>query len=136
MKICIMVLLACFFTAFTQAQDIKTTTILWEADRVTNKQTGANHTFHCSFKTSSGQVEWIQKKGELKTIYTIISSEGTWSDINQMGIMVYTLERNGNRFNITFARANGTVTVAIDFSTANKAEAVQEFQVTNVQVLN
>lgn len=136
MKYQIIVLLVLNISIRSLAQDIETATILWEADRASNKQTNESHALLCSFKSTPAYVEWIQKNGELKTTYQIISSEGTWNDVNQAGSITFIVERNGNRIKITFTRANGQVTVALDFSKPGQAYAVQEFNISNVQTIN
>ncbi|MBX2916855.1 MAG: hypothetical protein KF856_16420 [Cyclobacteriaceae bacterium] len=135
-KLILIVLIISSIYRLSSAQDITSSTISWEADNATNKDTGAGHSLACTFKSSPESVEWIQKKGELKTTYKIVSIEGTWPDVSQPGSIAFVVERNGNHSKIIFSRAHGQVTVAIDFSRPGQTYAMQEFNIKSVKTSN
>ncbi|MCA6416496.1 MAG: hypothetical protein IM589_12360, partial [Cytophagales bacterium] len=96
MKKLILVFIVCSSAATAHGQNMASTNLKWEADQTTDMQANVAKPYVGYFKTLSNQsVEWVQKAGQIMATYTVVSMEGTWADINNIGSVVYVLTRNG-----------------------------------------
>jgi hypothetical protein len=133
MTLLIIPLFGFIFSTQVYAQNIRTSNLQWEADQVTDKQTNKTSAFSCVFKTTPNSVEWIQKKGELKVQYSIISTEGEWDDLNARGTITYVIERKGKRSKIIFMRSASGLFISLDFSQPSAQTFVQQFRIKSVE---
>lgn len=79
------------------SQNISSEHLTWEAVEATDLQAASTVAMKCLFKTNANKtVEWIQKKGEKTSLYTVTAVEGSWPNVAKTGTITYALERNGN----------------------------------------
>ncbi len=116
------------------SQNISTSNLTWQAVETTDLQTSATTTLKCLFKTNANQsVEWIQKKGEMKGLFTVTSVEGNWSNVSTAGSIIYRLQRNGNSCKMTIEKnASGTF-ITMDFSKSGEFTSLYRFKIISVQ---
>jgi hypothetical protein len=116
------------------SQNISTANLTWEAEEATDLQTSHSMAMDCVFKTNGTEsVEWIQRKGELKTLYTVTSVEGSWSNVSAVGSFIYLLTRKGHSCKMTVERTETGIFVTMDFSKASEYTARHRFRIKSVK---
>jgi len=99
----ILLLQLSFAAAF--CQNIVASDLVWESDQTIDLQTNEAKPYQATFKTKGNQsFEWVQKKGQISTRYTIVSVEGNWENVAQPGTATCVLERNGKNLRARFER--------------------------------
>lgn len=116
------------------SQDIAGGTLTWEAVEATDLQTMNPMTMKCQFVTKGNEsVTWIQKKGTLTKVYSIVSTEGAWKNVSSVGSRTYFLSDNGKPCKMTVEKnANGTF-ITMDFSKAGEYTARHRFKIESVK---
>lgn len=130
-KTCLLVLIA---GTTTLAQNISTNNLTWEAVETTNLQTSVTTTLKCSFRTNSNtSVEWIQKKGQLSTLYTVTSVQGAWNNVAMPGSVTYTLQHDGKACKMTLEKTPSGTFITMDFSKPGEYTSLHRFKIVTVQ---
>lgn len=115
-------------------QDIAKKVVIWEAEEVTDLQTGTTTEMACQFiTTTNNSVEWVQRKGALKTTYAIASFEGKWPNISQSGSITYYLKRGGKNCNMSIERTGADTFITMDFSQKNEFTSRLKFKIKSVR---
>ncbi|MFM8913174.1 MAG: hypothetical protein ACKOE6_09710 [Flammeovirgaceae bacterium] len=129
----VLMLVAC---EAAKSQNIATTSLVWQVDELTDLSTNKTLPFQASFITKAGQtVEWIQKKGEKNSSYTITATQGQWLNIAQAGMVTYMLQRNGVNWRMVLEKTPLATFIYLDFSGGSEPVR-QRFRVTNVEPAN
>ncbi len=115
-------------------QDISSSKIVWEAEQATDLQTNSTTPMSCQFISNGRQsVEWIQKKGMIRTIYTVTSVEGNWQDIRTNGSVTYQLERNGKHCKMVFERNDAGTYATMIFVEGSNTVSQLRFNIKSVK---
>jgi hypothetical protein len=126
-----------FLSLGSFAQDIAASTLLWEADQVTDLQTQATLPYACKFKTQNNQpIEWIQKKGARTSSYVITGTVGTWTDISAPGMFTYLVSKGGNMGKMTMEKSLAGIFITVDLSKVGGYTFKQRFRIKSVQPAN
>lgn len=134
MKKLILAFMVCSLTATVHGQNMVSTNLKWEADQTTDMQANVTKLYAGYFKTLSNQsVEWVQKAGQIMATYTVVSVEGTWVDINNIGSVVYVLTRNGKTVHMKFEKTAVARFVTMIFPTNGNTEI--KFRISSVTIL-
>jgi hypothetical protein len=132
MKLVTIVLLLQFFCRSIAAQNLTTADLTWEADQTTDLQTNEAKPYQATFKTKGDKsFEWVQKKGQLSTHYTVVSVEGSWENVAQSGTATFVLERNGKNLRARFERNLSGVFITLIYPGA-VVDARLQFRVKSV----
>jgi hypothetical protein len=123
------------FTASTcLSQNISTSNLTWQAVETTDLQTSATTALKCLFKTNANKsMEWIQKKGEMKGLFTITSVEGNWSNVSSAGSITYGLQSNGNSCKMIIEKNVSGTFITMDFSKPGEFTSLYKFKIISVQ---
>ena len=116
-----------------QSQNIRSSNLTWEADEVTDLEVRDSVRYTCQFRTDGSSMEWIQKNGELKTVYQIVGVEGNWTDVSKNGTMTFSLERKERLCKMVLERTTSGVFVTLDFSGPGEYTSVKKFHIKSVQ---
>lgn len=127
-----LILLFLGWVQYSLAQNVQSSRLTWEADEVTESWTGKKSPTPSTFKTSRKTVEWIQRKGEVKSEYVITATEGEWSDVNQTGRIVLLLERKGRTSKMILERNGSLIEITFDFSQPGTDSSLK-FHIKSVQ---
>ncbi len=123
-----------FSTLSLHAQNIARGTLLWQAEEVTDLQTATNKQMSCQFRTqSNSSVEWIQKDGALKSLFTISSVDGQWADVSTLGTITYALERNGKTAKMILEKTASGTFITMDFSKPGEFVSKLRFKIMSVE---
>lgn len=117
----------------TRAQNVQVSTLNWNAEEVT--EIGANKVSHvkCTFKTEGKtQVEWIQRNGNLRTVFTVVEVQGAWANVAEQGSITYVLNRNGNKCRMLMERTQDGLFVTMDFSKTGEFTSIQRFKISTI----
>lgn len=116
-----------------RAQNIEMSTLTWVSDEVTDIGASRVSKVKCMFKTEGkSRVEWIQRNGNLRTVFTVIGTQGVWTNVGEPGNITYVLERNGNRCRMIIERKQDGLFVTMDFSKAGEYSSIQKFKISTV----
>jgi hypothetical protein len=89
----------CALTVFGYAQTnspIIQQTITWSVDSLRDVSHNQVASFSCQFKTlQSEKISWIQQNGNYTLDFTINSISGTWLNINNDGLLEYSVSHQG-----------------------------------------
>jgi hypothetical protein len=108
------IILLLFFCNQLSAQNLANANLVWEVDQTTDLQTNEAKAYQATFKTNGKQtLEWIQKKGKLSAVYTIVSMDGTWANVSSAGAVTFLLERNGKNLRAKFERNSSGVFITL-----------------------
>lgn len=122
------------FPMMSLCQNISQNTILWEAIEVTDLQTASTTALACQFITATNtSVEWIQKKGTLRTFYNVASVEGRWSDVSSPGSITFSLQRNDKHCKMTIEKTVSGTFITMDFSKENEYTSRLKFKIKSVK---
>jgi hypothetical protein len=114
-------------------QDMTRTTLAWKASQVMDGRTSATKTSTTEFVTHSAtSVDWIQRNGELRTTFRVLSVEGTWSDVKERGSVTYLVEYDNHSCKLLFERSDSGVSIVMDFETVPDASKRLTFQINSV----
>ena len=127
-------LMAIFMSvSVTCAQDISQSTLHWKALEVTDGRTAATKATTSEFISNSAKsVQWIQRKGNLKTTFNVISVEGSWADIKEVGRITYVVELNGHSCSMRFERSSSELLIVMDFDQGGDASKRLKFKIESV----
>ncbi len=135
MKLLTIVLVLVFFGSSLAAQNLTTADLTWEADQTTDLQTNEAKPYQGTFKTKGNQsFEWLQKKGQLSTHYTVVSVEGSWENVAQSGTATFALERNGKNLRARFERNLSGLFITLIYPNSG-GEARLQFRIKSVSAL-
>lgn len=130
-------LLSLFLASPCLSQNIKTSRLVWETDRVTDLQNQTSTAYNGKFKTNANQsVEWIQRKGQMSTLYEVTNIEGSWKDVSTRGSITYLLTRNGKSVKMIIEKNSSGIFITLDFSVPGEFTSIQKFHVQSVQPEN
>jgi hypothetical protein len=117
----------------TSAQNIETSNITWDADEIMDAEITNSVKYTCQFKTNGRTVEWIQKKGEIKSTYNIVSTDGMWTDISKNGSIEYILERNGRQCKMILERTSSDIFITMYFNQSGEQSSTKKFHIKTVR---
>jgi hypothetical protein len=97
-----------------QLLSIPNDTIIWSVDAMVDANSDSAISYHCAFKTFGGssRILWSQKEGQYDMEFNIQSQEGTWTDPDTFGEIV---------FHATYQQWSGTIT----FSKTNEGQRIR-----------
>lgn len=133
----LILLFANFLASPGLSQNIKTTKLVWETDQVINLENQTSSVYNAKFKTNASQsMEWIQKKGQMNTLYEIARMEGSWEDISTQGTISYLLTRNGKSINMIIEKNSSGTFITMDFIVPGQLPSRQKFHVQSIKPEN
>jgi hypothetical protein len=116
------------------AQNILTSNLQWETSEATDLRTGSTRSHQSVFKTYSNQkITWEQRNGAHITTYQIQTIQGDWAQVENIGKVVYVVERDGKTGEILFERNESGLFVTLDFSKADEHAIKQRFHISTVR---
>lgn len=119
------------------SQNIVTANLVWETDQATDLQTQSTSSYKAQFKTNgSTSVEWVQRKGQMTTLYNVEHVEGEWADISTSGSITYFLTRNDKSAKMIIEKKSSGTFITLDFSVPGEFNSLQKFHVQSVQPAN
>ncbi len=96
------------------AQDIKTDRITWKVNQGNDTAAKKNFAYNCVFKTDSdGKILWLQKNGTFNIEYSILSVEGSWTDVNKSGKITYNLTEDGGDARLQFEKSGSGTAITL-----------------------
>ncbi|MFN5168109.1 MAG: hypothetical protein ACK5DD_00680 [Cyclobacteriaceae bacterium] len=117
------------------SQDSKTA-LRWQINESINLRTQEAISYVCHFISGPREIRWVQKNGTRETVFTIVSESSVWSDVSQNGRRQVVVTRGQDRGFVVFERANGQLSITLDFSESGPNAIRQKFLVTAVQPAN
>lgn len=117
------------------SQDAKTA-LRWQINESINLRTQEAISYVCHFISGPREIRWVQKNGTRETVFTIVSESSAWSDVSQNGRRQVVVTRGQDRGFVVFERANGQLSITLDFSESGPNAIRQKFLVTAVQPAN
>jgi len=126
MKIKFFVVSACVvLTAWNaSAQNILTNHIDWYSSSSSELHNNIAMSVASKITTGVGNVISLERDG-VTTTFNVSGTTGTWTNISNDGLMVYNVKYQNRSGVITVQRANGAVSVTIDF-TVSAPEAMKQ----------
>jgi hypothetical protein len=115
----------------TNAQSI-TDTLTWNVDKLTDLKTINSFDYSCTFKTQGNKdINWVQGGGSVVNTLQVSKTEGTWTDVSQVGSITYSITLGAKSGTIHFERNTDGLFVIVDFSPTNGLK--HSYHVTTVQ---
>jgi hypothetical protein len=109
-----------FFFAITlthlanaQSPNIQTDIIRWSSSGFSDQLSEQTVNAPCEFKTYSDRIEWIQDNGNFMLTLNIQSSFGTWTDLNQDGMITFSVLLDTLPGEVQISRVSGVTTLRL-----------------------
>jgi hypothetical protein len=94
-------------------QNIRSAKITWNCTQATDVLTGKTQDYSGSFiSTGDTNVDWVQNNGQKTYHLSVVSVEGTWTDVSTDGTIIYNLGGT-TPGQLTFERTNGVLTIRL-----------------------
>jgi hypothetical protein len=94
-------------------QNIRVAKINWNYTQATDGLTGKALDYSGSFiSTGDTNLDWVQNNGQKTYHLSVVSVEGTWTDISTDGTIIYNLGGT-TPGQLTFERTNGVLTIRL-----------------------
>lgn len=101
-----LILILCLLSTVLSAQDISTSNLNWKVDSLVDLSTNEGFEYACTFETSGqGNISWNQKGGFTSTL-NVNSQEGTWTNVQANGSVVYSVTYEEETGTIRFERTD------------------------------
>lgn len=100
------------------AQDPSKTELMWTTSSIKNPATGVLAPFAGTFNSGPNQIVWVQK-GTYTRTFTVVSIDGSWSNVNVTGSIVFNVKEGGDSGKITFSRGAAGALVLLDLGDGN-----------------
>ncbi len=118
----------------SQAQNIHTATIQWNADRIFNATSGQwseQATALVTYGTS--RIEWKNSNGSIRSRFQVIELVGEWGNTAEDGFVQYEITDGTNSGTVTIRKEAGETKVLISIGTAEPT--LEELTITSKQTL-
>jgi hypothetical protein len=110
-------------TTLVQGQtiiDLRSHDVKWEYNDAQDKKNNESMTISGYFVTHGDQqVEWFQNGTDTSYSFTIISTSGTWADINEDGELLFNAVCNDLHGTIRIYRSSENLYLHLDFTESN-----------------
>ena len=132
------VLWLAFCSGIINAQNVAQQNLAWTSTTVVDiKNNAPSMPFQCSFKTFSNQsIDWIQKSGAEVYQYTVVSIEGSWTNVMTDGTIQYNVFLGTSTGSFVFTRSNGQLSVRLRTYVDNELDLDLIFNLSTVEPLN
>jgi hypothetical protein len=108
------------FIAKGQGEDISRDTIEWHSEQAYNFKNQEQFQFVSYFKSfGESKVEWIQKSGSLVHTFIVDLVDGTWTNIQSNGEVVFNIRYEDKPGKITFSKSDNGTVVLLDLTNAD-----------------
>jgi len=109
--------------------------LVWESDQTTDLQTNEIKPYLATFKTNGSQsLDWIQKGGKLSANYKVVSIDGIWANVSNLGTITFLVERNGKNLRARFERNLSGLFITLIYPNSG-GEARLQFRIKSVSAL-
>jgi len=135
------ILLICIaFPVLVRAQSITQQQLLWKVSSVIDVNTGdiLSTGGDQIISHSNTSVEWKDSQGNVKYTYAVNTVNGTWSNVNNTGSIIYQVTTGGKAGTITFIKSGNEITVRIlvlNEEDANSIPDMYEFKIASITTL-
>jgi len=120
----------------TMAQDITLTNLAWQITREDNINTGTfDDRGGAILSYGTNRVEWADAKGALMQTLTIREVNGSWTNVQNNGTIVYEADTGGKPATVTFLRDAGQLRVTIAVLQDDGFPLIREFTIQNITTL-
>jgi hypothetical protein len=131
---CIVLVLVISSNVKSVAQNIASTTIAWNAERVFNATTGQWMEQATSIVTyGNSRIEWKNSNGSIRSRFQVIELIGEWSNIGSEGHVQYEITDGANSGTITVRKEGGEIKVLI--SIGSSTPTLEELTIVSTQIL-
>jgi hypothetical protein len=115
-----------FFIAFgAQAQNVKTTKLQWNVSTIFNAALGQTLEEQQQFITEGDTLKWKNSTGELIHAYGVLEILGNWTNVNQMGSIVYKITAGEQRGTIEISKQIDTYRIRIAITDGDSQQAFE-----------
>jgi len=119
------------------AQNPQTTHLHWSVTQLTDLNTNKPQSYTCSFETNGLQpINWIQKSGAFITLLSVEATSGSWTDINNPGVLTYSIQTDDSSGTLTFERSGSGYNITIDLSLPGGQRLHNRYTVSSVNQIN
>jgi hypothetical protein len=116
------------------AQNIATTSLQWNATSVFEAHLGNTTVEPGTVTTANGHIVWKAANGSVKYDFTILETNGTWTNVSANGSVTYEVDHQNNRGTVQFKRDNGGVTIRIVLTTGSEP-LIYELTIDTIETL-
>jgi hypothetical protein len=118
------------------AQNITTQTLRWNVATTQEINTG-KHTESADQIVSYGntRIEWQDPKGAVKKTFTITDINGSWTNVQSNGSVLYEVSIGEQQGTVTFIRTSGELTVRIILLKGEEDADLYEMSITDITTL-
>jgi hypothetical protein len=128
-------ILSIFFllTAFIlHGQNIRTETISWNVTTTFNATIGEQVEENSMIVSYADHIEWKTANGTVKDSFTILETNGSWTDIGSNGQIIFEVDKQGRRGTIQFTKAASGISIRF-ILIAKDAPEIYELTIANTQ---
>jgi hypothetical protein len=107
-KICVILIfvLAGLNTAYSQSINIQSDNLEWTINGLTDVNANITVPYSCKFTTFGTQnIDWVQDNGNYVIHFTVVSTEGQWTDPEALGSITYSVTGDGMTGSLTISNS-------------------------------
>jgi len=120
----------------TMAQNITSANLSWQITREDNINAGTfDDRGGAILSYGTNRVEWNDAKGTLMQTLAIREVNGSWTNVQNNGTIVYEADSSGKPATVTFLRDAGQLRVTIAILQDDGFPLIREFTIQNISTL-
>jgi hypothetical protein len=108
-----------------QAQNVKTTKLQWNVSSIFNAALGQTLEDQQQFISESDTLKWKNSAGELLHAYNVLETLGNWTNVNQMGSILYKIAEGERRGTIEISNQIDTYRIRIAITDGDSQQAFE-----------
>lgn len=127
-----LIILVCFSA---HAQDIMKSRVIWTVSGAENLKTSERLDYACRFVSDGTTIKWLQKNQSRETLFTIVSTEGSWSNVTRVGEITFKVSKaDGTTGTLRFTKEGAGGIILLDFSGSDEYGARYRFHVNRIEI--
>jgi hypothetical protein len=115
-KLMVTMVVTLLFTGVVHAQSInvQSDNITWTINGMTDVDAGVTVAYQCKFTTFGNQnIDWIQDNGNYVVHFSILSTDGLWTNPDDTGSITYTISGSGLTGTFTISNSGTSISASL-----------------------
>jgi hypothetical protein len=118
------------------SQNVVDHTVQWSVSRMVEANTGALTDLNETIESyGSSRIEWKDRRGNIKQTFVIREVNGTWTDIQSPGNILFEVDCEGRLGTVRFSRQTEGIVVQVVLLKADDNPDIYELHVTDLTIL-
>ena len=120
-----------------KAQDVSSANLTWTVTSLKDLNTGKVSSYSCVFEISGTKnIAWRQKGGAYVRTLSVQAINGSWTDVNVPGKIVFTVSEEGESGTFTAERLASGLRLTLQLSQSAGQQVYHQYDVSKVSLSN